>query len=59
MKVIEEARKRVKSKAGGMGVGSRNGISKDVQVDEDMSGDVGGIVPRRAKSCCHEDNDYR
>jgi hypothetical protein len=46
--VREEARKRVSSKADGIGAGSRKGISKEVQADGD---DVGGILPRRAKSC--------
>src|SRR5271154_5656582 len=52
MKVMEEARKRVKSNADGIGLGSRNGISNDVHVDEDAM--VVGMVPRRARSYSHD-----
>ena len=47
MKVIEEARKRTKSKAMGMGDGSRKGISNVVHLCVDPSPE-GGNFPRRA-----------
>lgn len=49
MNVIEEARKRVRSNAIGMGAGSRRGISNDVH---SLSSEFneGGKVPRLANS---------
>lgn len=47
MKVIEEARKRTKSKAMGIGDGSRKGISNVVHLCVDPSPE-GGNFPRRA-----------
>jgi hypothetical protein len=46
IKVMEEAKKRANSNAGGIGAGSRKGISKNVHVVG-----VEGNWPRRAKSC--------
>lgn len=46
MNVIEEARKRVKSNAGGMGAGSRSVISNVVHGSRVSEGNS----PRRAKS---------
>lgn len=48
MKVMEEATKRVKSNALGIGAGSRRFIEKEVHRS---GGDSSGRVPRRAKSC--------
>jgi hypothetical protein len=49
MNVIEEATKRVKSNAPGIGAASRNAISKDVHgFGKGVSAE--GKVPRRAKS---------
>ena len=50
MKVIEDARNRVKSKATGIGTGCLRGISKEVQIVLESSGPLCGNGPRRAKS---------
>jgi hypothetical protein len=54
MNVMEDARKRVKSKATGIGESSLKGMSKHVQASR--SGSSSGNRPRRAKSYHLSDN---